>query len=174
DECINCKLCKDACPYSAILPSTIDAPKEKTRTSRSRFLGYLLLIPVFTAAGTLVAGQFSDELSMVHRDVRLANELRREEISGIPASSQQAITFRESGETLSELYVKEEAVKGRYKKGAPWTGAFLGLSLGIGLLSLSIRKERNEFIPDRGKCYSCGRCFEYCPVHLDKISRDGK
>jgi len=174
DECINCKLCKDSCPYNAILPSTINAPKEKTRTSRSRFLGYLLLIPVFTAAGALVAGQFSDELSMVHQDVRLANELRREEVSGIPASSQQAITFRESGETLSELYRKEEFVKGRYDKGAPWTGAFLGLSLGIGLLSLSIRKERDEFIPDRAKCYSCGRCFEYCPVHKDKIYRDGK
>jgi NosR/NirI family nitrous oxide reductase transcriptional regulator len=171
DECINCKLCKDSCPYNAILPSTIDEPKERNVTSRSRFITFLVLIPVFTVAGSIITGYFSDDLAIVHRDVRLANEIRNEEINGIPAISQQAVTFRESGETLEELYAREEKIKSRYSKGAPWAGAFLGFSLGIGLLSLSIRTERKDYLPHKGKCFSCARCFEYCPVHIDKTKK---
>ena len=171
-ECINCKLCEDSCPYNAILPSTTDEPKEKNITSRSRFLLFLILIPVFTVTGSLITGYFSDDLSIVHRDVRLANEIRAEELNGIPSTSQQAIKFSESGETLNELYGKEEIIKTRYRKGAPWAGAFLGLSLGIGLLSLSVRVERRDYLPNKGKCFSCARCFEYCPVHIDKIKKN--
>ncbi len=172
DDCINCKLCKDSCPYNAILPSTVDEPKEKNVTSRSRFILSLALIPVFTAAGALMTGYFSDDLSIVHRDVRLANEIRAEETQGIPATSQQAIKFRESGESIIDLYDKEKIIKGRYDKGAPWAGAFLGLSLGIGLLSLSIRTERKGYEPDKGKCFSCTRCFDYCPVHIEKNKKN--
>jgi len=171
DECINCKLCKDSCPYNAILPSTIDEPKEKNVTSRSRFIIFLVLIPVFTVTGSIIIGYFSDKLAVVHRDVRLANEIRAEEINGIPATSQQAVTFRESGETLAELHAKEEIIISRYNRGAPWAGAFLGFSLGIGLLSLSIRTERKDYMPHKGKCFSCERCFEFCPVHIDKTKK---
>jgi len=171
EECINCKLCKDSCPYNAILPSTIDEPKERKVTSRSRFIAFLAFIPIFTVAGSIITGYFSDDLAIVHRDVRLANEIRAEELKGIPATSQQAVTFRESGETLAVLFEKEETIKSRYNRGAPWAGAFLGFSLGIGLLSLSIRTERKDYLPHKGKCFSCARCFEYCPVHLDKTKK---
>jgi ferredoxin len=102
---------------------------------------------------------------MVHRNVSLANEIRMEVESGIKAVSQQAVTFKESGKTIEVLYQEEEVIKERFKKGSPFVGAFLGLSLGIALLSLSVRRLRDEYKPDQGKCYSCGRCFEYCPVH---------
>jgi len=171
EECINCKLCKDSCPYNAILPSTIDEPKERKVTSRSRFIAFLAFIPIFTVAGSIITGYFSDDLAIVHRDVRLANEIRAEELKGIPATSQQAVTFRESGETLAVLFEKEETIKSRYNRGTPWAGAFMGFSLGIGLLSLSIRTERKDYLPHKGKCFSCARCFEYCPVHLDKTKK---
>ncbi|UCG28465.1 MAG: 4Fe-4S binding protein [Bacteroidales bacterium] len=172
DECINCKLCEDSCPYNAIIPSTIDAPKEKTTTSRTRFTIYLVLIPVFTFCGIRITAGFSDDLTLVHRDVRLAREIRLEYEAGIKATSQQAVTFKESGQTVDDLYNREEYIIGRFKKGSPWAGAFLGLSFGIALLSYSIRRERDEYKPHQGKCYSCGRCFEYCPVHIEKIAKD--
>ncbi len=170
DQCINCKLCENSCPYNAIIPSTIDAPKEETTTSRKRFTIYLLLIPVFTLGGILLTSVFADDLSLVHRDVRLAKEIRLEQEAGIQATTQQAVTFKESGETIVDLYAKEQHIINRYRKGSPWVGAFLGLSIGIGLLANSIRRERDEFKPHQGKCYSCGRCFEYCPVHLENIT----
>lgn len=170
DNCINCKLCENSCPYNAILPSTIDAPKEQTKTSRRRFIIYLLLIPLFTYGGIMMTKRFSGDLATVHRDVRLAREIRLENESGVRATSQHAVSFKESDETLTELYDREHYIIGRYRNGAPWLGAFLGLSLGIGLLSLSIRRERDEYVPHQGKCYSCGRCFEYCPIHIEKTS----
>jgi len=170
DECINCKLCENSCPYNAIIPSTIDAPKEKTTISRIRFSVYLVLIPVFTIGGIILASRFSDDLTMVHRDVRLAKEIRLEIESGIKVTTQQAVTFKESGQTVPDLYSKEQYIIERYRKGSPWVGAFLGLSFGIGLLAHSFRRERDEYKPHQGKCYSCGQCFEYCPVHLDKIA----
>ena len=170
DNCINCKLCDNSCPYNAILPSTIDAPKEENYKSRKRYIIFLLLIPVFTIGMTFLLKSFSDELATVHRDVRLAREIRKELVSGIPAVSQRSITFKESGETVNDLYGKEEYILNRYKKGTPWAGAFLGLSLGIALFSLTVRRERDEYIPHRGKCYSCARCFEYCPIHYEKMN----
>jgi len=170
DKCINCILCENSCPYNAILPLTTDSVKEENRTSRKRFVTLLLLVPLFTLGGIILTKTFSDDLALVHRDVRLASEIRVEAESGMKATSQGAVTFKESGETLEELYAREEHIKGRFAKGSLWTGAFLGLALGLGLLSTAIRRERDEYIPDHGKCYSCGRCFEYCPVHIDKKS----
>ena len=164
-NCNNCRLCEDACPYNAIIPSNLDAPKEKTVTSRKRFTIYLVLIPVFVITGGLFTVRFSDNLAMVHRNVRLANEIRMEVESGITAVSQQAVTFKESGKTIEVLYQEEGIIKERFKKGSPYVGVFLGLSFGIALLSLSVRRLRDEYKPDQGKCYSCGRCFEYCPLH---------
>ncbi len=171
DECINCKLCENSCPYNAIIPSTLDVPKEEAATSRSRFMLYLVLIPVFIYGGIILTGKFSDDLALVHRDVRLAKEIRLENEKGIRTTTQQAVTFKESGETISDLFNKEQYIIRRFSTGAPWVGAFLGLSLSIGLLSLSIRRERDEYKPHQGKCYSCGRCFEYCPVHIEKNSK---
>ncbi|HUS87109.1 MAG TPA: 4Fe-4S binding protein [Bacteroidales bacterium] len=168
-SCVNCRLCEDACPYNAIIPSNLDAPKEKTVTSRKRFTIYLALIPVFVITGALFTLRFSDNLAMINRNVRLANEVRMETVAGIKAVSQQAVTFKESGKTVEVLYQEEEVIKERYRKGSPIAGAFLGLSLGIALLSLSAGRLRDEYKPDQGKCYSCGRCFEYCPLHNNNV-----
>ena len=173
DNCINCKLCENSCPYNAILPSTTDAPREENPVSRKRYIVFMALIPVFVGLFAFLLSLFSDELATVHRDVRLAREIRKEVDSGIPAISQRSITFKESGETLNDLYGKEQYITGRYKKGTPWLGGFLGLSLGIALFSSTIRREREDYVPDKGKCYSCARCFEYCPVHNEKINLNG-
>ncbi len=57
-ECINCRLCEDACPYDAIIPSDRITEREEPVKSRSRFFIYLVLVPVFAAAGGLVLIQF--------------------------------------------------------------------------------------------------------------------
>ncbi|MCK7540780.1 MAG: hypothetical protein MZV63_62780 [Marinilabiliales bacterium] len=52
-------------------------------------------------------------------------------------------------------------------KALRWVGLFFGLSLGIALFISTRREERADYIPDRGKCLSCARCFQFCPVTKD-------
>jgi ferredoxin len=131
---------------------------------------YFLLIPVMTVAGAILLYNLSPSLTIVNSNVRLAREIRLEKEKGIPAVSKAAAAFKESGKTEVQLFNEETIITSRFRKGAPWVGMFLGLSLGAGLFSLTIRKTRTEYKPHRGKCFSCGKCFEYCPIE-PKISK---
>ena len=168
-ECINCRLCEGACPYDAILPSDINPKKEEPEKSRKRFLTYLILLPLFAVSGALVLYNLSFGLAKVNSDVRLAQEIRIEKNSGVEALSKAAIAFKESGKSEEDLFAEELVIMNRFRKASPWAGIFLGLSLGISLVSLSTRRVRNEYKPHQGKCVSCGRCFRYCPVEPKKI-----
>lgn len=170
-ECTDCRLCEDACPYDAILPSTPAANPDDAPESRRRFIIYLLLVPVFTAAGAIVFHNLAPALSGINRDVQLAKEIRAEKETGVEAVSKAAVAFKEAGKTEAELFENERNVMLKFRKAAPWAGAFLGLSLGIALVSLTIRSSRSGYRPHQGKCYSCGRCFKYCPVEIKKVDQ---
>jgi len=172
-ECTNCRLCEDVCPYDAILPSDEARPAIEPAKERKRFLIYLVLVPVFAAAGAILSGNLSNVFAGLNSDVRLAREIRAEKESGIPALSQAAAGFKEEGTTEEELFELETYINKRYKKGSIWMGIFLGASFGMSLVALSTRSRRTGYEPHRGKCYSCGRCFSYCPVHLNK-DKNGK
>ncbi len=169
DNCTNCRLCETSCPYEAIIPSDLLQEKESMLNSRKKFVFYLILLPIITLSSIYFSKMVSENLATVNQKVRLANELRLEKNNGIKAISIDAVTFKESGSTLEQLFVEEEQIIERFRKGTPWVGGFLGLSLGLALLLTTINRKRDEYKPDQGKCYSCGRCFEYCPIHLEKL-----
>lgn len=171
-ECTNCRLCEDVCPYDAILPSDVVRPVADPEKERKRFLTYILLVPFFAAAGAIIFGTLSPVLTGLNSDVRLAREIRAEAENGIPAVSLAAQGFKEAGTTEAELFEKETKIHERFRKGSIWMGLFLGTSFGLSLVSLSTRTRRTGYVPHKGKCYSCGKCFQYCPVHLNKTSND--
>jgi NosR/NirI family nitrous oxide reductase transcriptional regulator len=168
-ECTNCRLCEEVCPYDAIIPSDTVKPVERPETSRKRFIVYFLLIPVLSVAGGLIFYNLAPALSSVNSNVRLAKEIRLEKETGVEAVSKAAAAYKESGKTENELFNDELFIIGRFKKAAPWAGIFLGLSLGIGFVSLSVRSKRTEYKPHQGRCFSCGRCFKYCPIEVKSI-----
>lgn len=165
-ECTNCRLCENACPYDAILFPDAVLPAGERKKSRKMFLTRLVLVPVFTAAGALIFYNLGPGLAGIRQEVRLAREIRLEKESGIEAVSKDAVAFKEAGKTEEELFTEELAIIYRFRKASPWAGGFLGLSLGISLVALTIRTSRSAYVPHRGKCYSCGRCFKYCPVKV--------
>jgi len=170
DNCTNCRLCETSCPYEAIIPADFLEVKEPMLKSRKKFMLYLILLPIITLGAAYFSLQFADNLALVNQKVRLANELRIEKEMGVKAISMDAVTFKESGSTLEQLYEEETQIIKRFEKGTPWAGGFLGLSLGIALLLTTINRKRDSYKPDQGKCYSCGRCFEYCPIHVEKLN----
>jgi ferredoxin len=42
----------------------------------------------------------------------------------------------------------------------------VGLVIAVKLISLAMRRKRTDYEPDRGDCFACARCFEYCPNEL--------
>jgi ferredoxin len=166
-ECRNCSLCESGCPYDAILQS--DPPSTAEKQPENKWKGSLIYIPVIlliAAGSALILYNISPVLSGMNKNVRLAREIRLEKEKGVAASSKAAVAFFSSGKTEEELFGEEQAIIGRFRKGAPWTGLFMGLSLGIFLFMPSVRNRRTEYEPDRGRCFSCGKCFRYCPVKL--------
>jgi NosR/NirI family transcriptional regulator, nitrous oxide reductase regulator len=169
-ECTNCRLCEDSCPYDAIIPSNLEEKREEPEKSRKRFILYMLMIPVFAVSGAFIFYSLSNALSGINSDVRLAREIRLENETGIESESTAVVGFKESNLTQAELFAEEEIIVNRFKKSSPWVGLFLGISLGIGMVSLTIRSRRNEYKPHQGKCYSCGRCFKYCPIKVPALN----
>jgi len=165
-ECTNCRLCEHACPYDAILPSDTVQSKEEPTKSRKRFLLYFLFVPVFAVAGAFLLYNLAPSLSAVNSTVRLAREIKTEQKTGIESDLKTVAAYKESGKTEAELFAEEESIIKRFQSGAPWAGIFLGISFGIGMISLSIKTKRSEYKPHQGKCYSCGRCFKYCPIKV--------
>lgn len=165
-ECRVCRLCEPACPYDVILPADPVKEPVKTVSPKRGDAGYIFLIPVLAAAFGLILYNIAPSLAVVNDKVHLAREIRLEKEEGIRAVSKAAVAFLESGKTEEELFAEEQLVIGRFRKGAPWVGIFLGFSLGIGFYRRSVRELRKEYQPDRGRCVSCGKCFKYCPVKV--------
>ena len=165
-ECTNCRLCEESCPYDAILPADLDQNTEGAEKSRKRFILYFLLIPVFAVAGGYLLFNLAPSLAGINSDVKLAREISMEKESGVESVSKAVVAFKESGKTEDELFAVEQLIIGRFISYTPWVGIFLGISLGIGMVSLSIRNRRYEYKPHQGKCFSCGRCFKYCPIKV--------
>jgi NosR/NirI family nitrous oxide reductase transcriptional regulator len=166
-ECRNCRLCETGCPYDVILPS--DPVLKETGSVEPEKKGsfiYMLMIPVLAIAGAIILYNLAPALSRVNKNSNLAKEIRLEKEKGIKAVSKDAVAYMESGKSEDKLYKEESNIINRYKKGAPWVGIFLGLSLGIGFYSSSIRERRTDYKPHQGKCFSCGKCFKSCPVKV--------
>ncbi len=165
-ECTNCRLCEEVCPYNAIIPSDAEPQRELPDKSRKQFILYFLFIPLFAAAGGFILYNLAPVLSVVNGNVSLAREIRMEKKTGIESVSKAVVAFKEAGKTEQQLFAEEDQIIGKFRKGAPWAGVFLGASFGIGMVSFSIKRRRFEYKPDQGKCYSCGRCFKFCPIKV--------
>jgi ferredoxin len=165
-ECRKCRLCEPGCPYDAILQSDPLPYPENTDKPLKRSFIYFLMIPVLAAGFAVILYNVAPALSVVNDNVKLAREIRLEKEEGLKAVSKPAVAFFESGRTEAQLFEEEQQIIGRFRNGAPWVGIFLGLALGIGFFRISLRKIRTDYEPDRGRCYSCGKCLKYCPVKI--------
>ncbi len=108
--------------------------------------------------------------AMLNKKVQLAYEVMDLENHPDIANSSTYIesneieAFRSSGQSLQQLYGEVDGIINRFKTGSIWLGAFIGLIFGITLANLNTFKYREDYEPNRGTCFSCARCMDYCPV----------
>ena len=164
DSCINCKLCKDSCPFDAIDVPVDEKENKATHTDFRKFVAYAVLIPVLVfLGGWAVSGSYK-VLSSVHPDVSMANLIVTHPEVLKNKGNFDVQTFLASGKSLETLVQDAQLVQARFKTGGWYAGGFIGLVLGITLLNLVTFRKRSIYEASRANCFSCGRCMDYCPV----------
>lgn len=169
EECINCRLCEDACPYGAIQPPTVEQSEKDRRAARIRTLVLFAAAPLVFAACVWAGGKMGIPMSRLHPEVALAERVRQEEIGEVEGTTDASDAFYNTGRPRQELYASALALHDRFTMAGYWLGAWVGLVLVVKLAETSIRRRRAEFTADRGNCVSCGRCFWYCPAEQVRL-----
>lgn len=162
DECIQCRLCEDSCPFDVIQEPTEEQVRERNEIGIRRLLVLLILLPFLILAGGLVGSRLDIPFSRLHSTVRLAEQISLEDTGTAVETTLESRTFRETGITKAELINNALEIRRQFKIGGILFGGFLGLVFGIKLITLSIRRKRDKYQPDRADCFSCGRCIEFC------------
>jgi ferredoxin len=175
DECIQCRLCDDSCPFGANRYPTPEGEPESRTSGIRRLMILLVLLPPMVVAGGWTGSKLHEPLSRMHRTVRLAQQIRLETIGIARERTLESEAFRKTGTPTADLYSEALNIRKQFFYGGWVGGGVLGLVFGITLIDLSIRRRQKEYKPDRAACMSCGRCFSYCPKeHVRRKNTKGK
>jgi ferredoxin len=169
DYCTQCRLCEASCPFGAMRePESSPAGTQSLIKDRGRLAWLLVLLPVLLAGGGWLGSQFGVPASRMHPTVSLADQLLRAE-GTTPKSgalSPDDLALERARQTPKEILTEAAAIRHKFDIGGWIFGAWVGLVIGVKLISLSVRRRRTDYEPDRGDCFACARCFEYCPNEL--------
>ena len=125
----------------------------------------IALVPVLIVAGGIAMGSLHVVLGRMHPTVSLAERVQMEDGGLVTGVTLESEAFRSTGKPVAELMAEAQNILGVMRRYAWITGCLVGLVVGLRLVAFSIRPLRKEYVIDRGRCFSCGRCFEFCPVH---------
>ena len=167
-NCINCQLCHNSCPVDAIMPPYENRVKESRAKGVKRILNYFVLLLFMTALGTFLMRMTSDTLSRVNKNVRLYEMVLQNEIKPQEMQSLDLQAFYGQGGSVEVLKHEVDRIKSEFNVWSAISGGFIGLVIGLTLISLSVKRTRKTYEIDRAGCVNCGRCFSYCPQNLIK------
>lgn len=169
-KCIQCKLCENSCPFGAIEIPEVNVPKEPKKKSIRRFILLAAIIPALAILGAWTGSQYHENLARVHPKVQLAEEVllvTREggfDENSMEKESIEIEAYRRSGKPAAQLFDEAALIIDEFYIGSMWLGGFLGLVFGFTLAGLSVFRYREDYEPNKGTCFSCARCMDYCPV----------
>jgi polyferredoxin len=166
DYCTQCQLCEHSCPFGAMRTPSSGAADPKTQTrERKRLAAVMLLVPCLMLGIGWVGSLFGKPASLFHPKVALAEKYLQNEKAPVefPPQSPEALELDRAGKDPKALLAEAVAIRRSFVLGGWLLGAWVGLVVGAKLISLSVRRHRTDFEPDRGDCVGCGRCFEDCP-----------
>jgi len=123
---------------------------------------------VLLVVGTGLGWRFSGTAARVHPTVKLAELLVREQNMPVKEGplAPDDFALERARQNPNKLLTEAARIQHRFEIGSSIFGAWVGLVIGIKLVSLSLRRVRTDYEPDRGSCLACARCFEYCPGEL--------
>jgi NosR/NirI family transcriptional regulator, nitrous oxide reductase regulator len=168
DECINCRLCEESCPFGAIDMPTGDAQSNRDRNIKQLAVLFLL-VPVIVLGSGWVVSRLHAPLSAQHSTVALADTIMLENSGARAFTTEESDIFRASGKPSEELFAEADILRDKFKTGAWVLGLFLGCIVCVKLIGLTMLKRHTEYTTNTGHCLSCARCFSYCPIEQVRL-----
>jgi NosR/NirI family transcriptional regulator, nitrous oxide reductase regulator len=168
-SCTQCRLCENACPYGVIRePVNVPSEPRVLMADRRRLAGLLVLLPVLVVGGAWLGSKLSTPASRMHATVELAERYLAEQTTSVPYGVQtpEALSLSRAEQDPRALLAAAVEIRQRFVWAGWLFGAWVGLVLGVKLVSLALRQRRTDFEPDRGGCVACARCFDSCPSEL--------
>lgn len=162
--CVNCRLCENSCPYNAIDMPTPAHLVENPDVGKKRIRGLVFASPIIILIGAVTGYAMYEPLSRIHPTVTLSERIAAEEASVVTGDTLESRTFRAGSQTTAQLNAEAMGIRDKFKTGGAWLGGFLGLIISLKLIGLSTVPKREIYTPHKETCFSCGRCYPYCPV----------
>lgn len=162
--CIQCKLCEHSCPYGAIENPVTGQTKESRPLMVKRSIVLSLMIPLLMLVGGYAGSRMHESLARVNHKVQLAESLLHFDANSGEEIPVEIESFKSLGQQPEELYAEAAAIVKQFYIGGWILGAIIGLVFGLTLARLTIYRYRTDYEPNKGRCLSCTRCMEYCPV----------
>ena len=169
DECNNCRLCEESCPFGAIKKADDEAPPVSGEKDVKRLAAVFVLLPFVVFASGWIGSRLDVPLSRLHPTVSLAEEVLLENAGKRTEMTDTTRAFRASGKPSEELFSEANSIQTRFRRGGWILGGFIGLILCLKLIGVSLRRRQLEYDVDKGTCLSCGRCFAYCPYEQVRL-----
>ena len=163
DECIQCRLCEDSCPFGAIREPTADWTGRDYSIGKKRLTLLMVLLPVLALSVGWAGSKLKNVTARMHATVRLAERVYLEDAGKAEGTTNASLAFRATGKPTEQLYAEASNIRAKFTLGGWFFGGFVGLIAGLKLIGLSRRVGRTDYEADRASCLACGRCFEYCP-----------
>ncbi len=169
NHCTQCRLCESSCPLGALRePQTVETDPHSLWADRRRLTRLVLVLPILIAVGVFVGEKFSGTAAAVHPAVALAQRWIAEQDTKpkIGALSPEDLALDRARQHPETLLATARSIRGKVRVGSWIFGGWIGLVIGLKLISLAMHRTRTDFEPGVGECFGCARCFEFCPNEL--------
>jgi len=171
-ECIQCRLCENSCPYDAIdMPVTLRNPEDK-RTMARKLILITLLIPLLVFVGGWTASLVSEPLASVNAKVRLAKQIINPLTPEGKPETFEIQAFKSAGKQQSQAFTEAAEVLHDFYIGSWILGGFIGLFFGVFVAKRMTSRHRTDYTPNKGNCFSCARCIDFCPVKMPELTEN--
>ena len=177
-ECVQCRLCENSCPYDAIdIPVTTKSPESRPSMVKKLMI-LAILIPFLVLAGGFTGSRLHETLAGIDSRVKLAKEVLaiskgidlKEKNAGknsnseVQEESYEIKAYKASGKTEARVYAEASLVLKRFYVGGWLFGGFTGLAIALMIGGRMMPVYRTDYITNKGRCFSCARCVDYCPM----------